>query len=180
MAAAGIEGVAKQRTIEFEQMFDAIPYEGYYYLAVAAEEGAGEESLKWIMGGVAAELNANSLPATEISDLIPANVLGQFATKLTAGDIDRTFAKEIFAELIKNRHPTKEHLDELIADPRFKGADDSELITWVEEAMAENPEQVEKARENPKLVQWFVGQVMKKSKGKASPPKAIELIKERL
>jgi aspartyl-tRNA(Asn)/glutamyl-tRNA(Gln) amidotransferase subunit B len=43
-----------------------------------------------------------------------------------------------------------------------------------------NPDQVTKAKENPKLAGWFVGQVMKATGGKANPKAVNELVARKL
>ena len=50
----------------------------------------------------------------------------------------------------------------------------------MDKVIAENPAQVEKARENPKLAGWFVGQVMKATGGKANPKAVNEIISAKL
>ena len=44
----------------------------------------------------------------------------------------------------------------------------------------ENPQQVEKVSSNPKIMGWFVGQVMKASNGKADPKVANQLVAKKL
>ena len=50
----------------------------------------------------------------------------------------------------------------------------------VDEIIAANPGQVEKARQNAKLVGWFVGQVMKTTGGKANPAAVNDLVVKKL
>ena len=50
----------------------------------------------------------------------------------------------------------------------------------VDEIIAANPAQAEKARANPKLAGWFVGQVMKATGGKANPAIVNDLVVARL
>jgi aspartyl-tRNA(Asn)/glutamyl-tRNA(Gln) amidotransferase subunit B len=50
----------------------------------------------------------------------------------------------------------------------------------VDEIIATNPAQVEKARANPKLAGWFVGQVMKATGGKANPALVNDLVARKL
>ena len=50
----------------------------------------------------------------------------------------------------------------------------------VDEIIAANPDQVAKAKENPKLAGWFVGQVMKATGGKANPKAVNELVARKL
>jgi aspartyl-tRNA(Asn)/glutamyl-tRNA(Gln) amidotransferase subunit B len=50
----------------------------------------------------------------------------------------------------------------------------------VDQIIAENPEQVEKAKQNPKLAGWFVGQVMKATGGKANPAAVNQIVTAKL
>ena len=50
----------------------------------------------------------------------------------------------------------------------------------VDKVIAENPAQVEKAKVNPKLAGWFVGQVMKATGGKANPQAVNALVTQKL
>ena len=59
-------------------------------------------------------------------------------------------------------------------------SDTGAIEAAVDEIIAQNPAQVEKARENPKLAGWFVGQVMKATGGKANPKTVNELVSKKL
>jgi len=50
----------------------------------------------------------------------------------------------------------------------------------VDEIIAANPEQVEKAKANPKLAGWFTGQVIKATGGKANPATVNALVAAKL
>jgi len=50
----------------------------------------------------------------------------------------------------------------------------------VQEALDANPAQVEKAKDNPKLLGFFVGQVMKASGGKANPQAVNQILRDKL
>ena len=60
--------------------------------------------------------------------------------------------------------------------PTVQGA----IEAAVDEIIAANPGQVEKARQNAKLVGWFVGQVMKTTGGKANPAAVNDLVVKKL
>ncbi len=183
MRNVGVE-TTSERAHEFEQAIDEDPSGGYYYLAVAARGGNGDEALKWIMGALAAELNVRKLSMGAISRLMPASVLGHFVNLVGEGKIDRTFTKVIFSELISWEYTVGEdHLtrvDALVTEPRFKALDRSALEAMLDQIIASNLDQFEKAKENPKLIQWFTGQAMKASGGKASAPVVMEIMTERL
>ena len=54
------------------------------------------------------------------------------------------------------------------------------IETLIDEAIAQNPDKVAQAKANPKAIQWFVGQVMKRTGGKASPQAVNDLLKKKL
>ena len=58
--------------------------------------------------------------------------------------------------------------------------DTGALEPIIEKLIADNPGQVETYRKNPKVIGWFVGQVMKATGGKANPGMVQELLKARL
>ena len=58
--------------------------------------------------------------------------------------------------------------------------DPAVIESAVDEAFAKNPEQVEKARSNPKVAGFFVGQVMKATKGKANPKLVNDIVRKKL
>ena len=69
----------------------------------------------------------------------------------------------------------------MINELGLKQVTDEDLIEkLVEKIIADNPAQVEKAKLNPKILGWFVGQVMKESKGKANPKLTNQLLAKKL
>ena len=70
---------------------------------------------------------------------------------------------------------------ELVERKGMKQVSDTGAIeAAVDEVIAANPAQVEKAKANPKLAGWFVGQVMQATQGKANPKMVNDLLKEKL
>ena len=60
-------------------------------------------------------------------------------------------------------------------------SDESAILAFVEQAIANNPTQVQQYKEgNPKVLQFLIGQVMKLSKGKANPQSVAKLLAEKL
>jgi Asp-tRNA(Asn)/Glu-tRNA(Gln) amidotransferase B subunit len=204
LSRIGIETTGA-RADEFSDLLDG-DLGGFYYVA-AASDGT-DEALKWIMGALAAELNARSLPFSKASQVLPADYLHTFVSYLKEGKFEKSFAKEIFAELIRAERFTDkeaswevwvagygsvplvypesryisgwEHMERICADPRYKASDASEIDSFIEAVIAANPDQVAKLAEKPSLIQYFVGQVMKAAKGKAPAPVVLSKLKERL
>ena len=64
--------------------------------------------------------------------------------------------------------------------PPWDAIQPQHLEPAVDQVIADNPAQVEKAKANPKLAGWFVGQVMKATGGKANPKAVNELVSAKL
>lgn len=178
----GIE-TTKARAVEFEAAHDSNS-DVVYYLAVASQGQTTDDALKLIMGPILAELNSRNMPMMKIGELIPASVLNYFVACQQSNKFDKLFAKQILTEIFNTKFVFganfNEIVDAIIDNPKFKAADNSEIVEIIKKILAENPDQVTKAKENEKLVQWFVGQVMKASKGKANPQSALQMIKDEL
>ncbi len=58
--------------------------------------------------------------------------------------------------------------------------DETELTKIIKEVIEENPTQLESYKKNPKLFDYFVGQVMKKTRGKANPALSAKILKQEL
>ncbi len=70
---------------------------------------------------------------------------------------------------------------EIVETEGMKQVTDTGAIeTAVDKVIADNPDQVAKAQENPKLAGWFVGQVMKATGGKANPKLVNQLVSKKL
>ena len=177
-------GIPRDRIIEFDSACDS-NYDLYYYLGVASINDCAEEAMKWIMGHISYELKSRNLDFDKISNVIPANVLNNFCLYLKEGLIDRTFSKKILSELFKYRSKFITPLDngikelnEILSRPEFKQIESNEIYLIIDKIIADNQEQFNKIKEQPKLIQWFVGQVMKESQGKANPTIITEYIRK--
>ena len=59
-------------------------------------------------------------------------------------------------------------------------SDTGELEKIIDTIITDNPDQVEAVKLKPKLMGWFVGQVMKETNGKANPKLVNELLNDKL
>ena len=93
------------------------------------------------------------------------------------GEINGKIAKELF-EIVYSEGGEPA---EIVEKRGMKQVTDTVAIEKaVAEIISANPDQVEKAKLNPKLVGWFVGQVMKATGGKANPKTVNELVAAKL
>ncbi|MBI3841875.1 MAG: Asp-tRNA(Asn)/Glu-tRNA(Gln) amidotransferase GatCAB subunit B, partial [Thaumarchaeota archaeon] len=91
--------------------------------------------------------------------------------------ITRNAAKIALQEIIK----TGKQLSEIISSLDLGHVDDQlSLSKIVEEVFSEEQKAVSEAKNNPDAINFLVGKIMKKTKGKANPSITIDLVKKRL
>jgi aspartyl-tRNA(Asn)/glutamyl-tRNA(Gln) amidotransferase subunit B len=92
--------------------------------------------------------------------------------------ISGKIAKDVFAEMFKTGKDAKV----IVKEKGLEQVTDTGAIeALVDQAIETNQLQVQQYKEgNPKVLQFFVGQVMKLSKGKANPQMVVQLLKQKL
>ena len=96
---------------------------------------------------------------------------------ISADTISGKIAKDVF----EIAYTTGRDPEEIVETEGMKQVTDTGAIeAAVDQVIADNPAQVEKAQQNPKLAGWFVGQVMKATGGKANPKAVNELVAQKL
>lgn len=131
----------------------------------------------WITGPVLAYLNEASLDLNN-TQLRPAVFLG-ILKLVDEGAVSLQAAKEkVFPDVIQSgRSPEEVVKEKGLAQVSDEGA----LETWILEVLKANPKVVEDFKSGKETAAMFlVGQVMKKSQGKANPGKVRELVIKRL
>ena len=147
-----------------------------YYEQVVSVTDDYKIASNWITGDVLAVLNEKKL---EISDfpLSPVN-LGKLINLIKDGTISGKIAKEIFPELVEsNTDP------EIIVKEKnlVQISDTSEIEIIIQKIIDNNADQTQEYLSGKdKVFGFFVGQVMKESKGKANPKVVNELLRKML
>ncbi len=130
----------------------------------------------WVMGELLRELNASET-SPELSPVSPQRLVNLLQL-VENGTISLKVAREIFPELYGSGKDPQELIQE-------KGlsqiSDEGALSKMIQDVIAQNPNQVAQYRSGKDAVLgFFVGQVMKASKGKANPALVNELLKKQL
>ncbi|OHV12271.1 aspartyl/glutamyl-tRNA amidotransferase subunit B [Kushneria phosphatilytica] len=152
-----------------------------YFEQVHAVCGNAKLAANWVQGDLMGRLNHDNLSVRESP--VSATQLGELLLRLEDNTINGKGAKQIFADLWERRG---ESADELIEARGLRQVTDSGAIeSMVDEVIANSPIQVTQYREAPedkrgKMIGYFVGQVMKLSKGTANPQQVNALLKEKL
>jgi aspartyl-tRNA(Asn)/glutamyl-tRNA(Gln) amidotransferase subunit B len=130
----------------------------------------------WIMGELSAFLNKENLSILETK--VDSINLGNLLSRIEDSTISGKIAKEIFEEMWNS----KKSPDEIIEEKGLKQVtDSSEIKKVINQVLDQNPSQLEQYKSGKeKLFGFFVGQVMKASRGKANPEQVNKLLEERL
>ena len=128
----------------------------------------------WVMGELFGALNK---AGTDLADSpVSADSLGGLIEAISEGTISgRTVGR--LCQHVRNRQIGGNDHRRARAQADFRRGRDRAAL---DEIIAANPAQVEKAKENPKLKGWFVGQVMKATGGQANPAVVNKLINQKL
>ncbi|WP_319413888.1 Asp-tRNA(Asn)/Glu-tRNA(Gln) amidotransferase subunit GatB [uncultured Cohaesibacter sp.] len=140
-----------------------------------AEGRDAQLAANWVINEWLGRVNKEQLDID--ASPVSADQLGQIVDLIKAGDISGKIAKDLF-EIVwtEGGDPAK-----IVEEKGMKQVTDTGAIeAIVDEIIANNPDQVEKVKEKPGLIGWFVGQVMKASQGKANPQAVNQILKDKL
>jgi len=103
--------------------------------------------------------------------------LQDIADSIQSGRITRNSAKNALYEIVK----TGKNLSDIISELDLGNvSDESELSKIIESVIFEEPQAVEQAKSNPSTINYLVGKVMQKTKGKADPKLTLDLLKKKI
>ena len=153
--------VAERETAEF---FEAV-----------AKGRDGKAAANWVINELFGRLNKEG--KTIASSAVSAGQVGAMLDLIRDGTISGKIAKDLF-EIVW----TEGGDPRVIVEQRgMKQVTDTAAIEKVvDDIVAKNPDKVADAKSNPKVIGWFVGQVMKSSGGKASPQAVNDILKRKL
>ncbi|HMM78031.1 MAG TPA: Asp-tRNA(Asn)/Glu-tRNA(Gln) amidotransferase subunit GatB [Gammaproteobacteria bacterium] len=147
-----------------------------YFEALVAAAGDARAASNWLTGEVFAALNRAG-SSIEACTVTPA-ALGELIMRVRDGTISNSMAKQVFEAMWNGEGSA----DAIIEARGLKQLSDTgALAAIVDEIVAANPQQVEQYRAGKdKVFGFFVGQVMKKSQGKANPQQVNDLLRRKL
>jgi len=147
-----------------------------YFEKVVNEGGAAKSSANWITGDIAAFIKSNRLSFDQLS--FKPNELAEMLKMIDVGEISGKIAKEILPELLSKGGSPKQLVKErglgMIGDPKV-------IEEIIDKLILNHPNEVESFRAGKKkLLGFFVGQLMKETKGKADPKLANQILNKKL
>ncbi|MEO8242052.1 MAG: Asp-tRNA(Asn)/Glu-tRNA(Gln) amidotransferase subunit GatB [bacterium] len=145
------------------------------FFETVAKGRDGKMAANWVINELFGRLNKQGLTVGDSP--VSAGQLGGVLDLIGSGEISGKMAKDLFELLwTEGGEPA-----EVAARHGMKQVTDTGAIEAALDAlMAANPEQVEKARANPRLAGWFTGQVLKATGGKANPAVVGQMVAAKL
>jgi aspartyl-tRNA(Asn)/glutamyl-tRNA(Gln) amidotransferase subunit B len=148
----------------------------YFEAVVEAVGGEPKLCANWVMGELAGALNkeGKGIESSPVSPQQLSELIKRIADKTISGKIAKTVFEAMYAQ--------QGNADDIIERAGLKQVTDTASIeNLIDEVLVANPHQVEQYQAGKeKLFGFFVGQVMKISKGKANPQQLNELLKKKL
>ncbi|WP_320837726.1 Asp-tRNA(Asn)/Glu-tRNA(Gln) amidotransferase subunit GatB [Zhongshania sp.] len=152
-----------------------------YFEAAADAAGDAKLAANWVNGELSAALNRDSLGIA--NSPVSASQLGGLIQRIVDNSISGKIAKQVFEALWNGEGDSA---DAIIDSKGLKQVSDTGALgAMVDDVLAANPDQVEQFRgadegKRKKMLGFFVGQIMKASKGQANPGVINKLLNEKL
>jgi len=148
----------------------------YFEAAVEASGGNARATTNWIRSELLRELETAGLTADKSP--VPASELGALVKLIDDETISGKQGKDVLVEMFGTGKPAAAIIEE---KGLVQVSDTGEIDRVIDEVLAANPNQLAQYRGGKEgLFGFFVGQVMKASKGKANPKIVNERLKEKL
>ncbi|WP_406239435.1 Asp-tRNA(Asn)/Glu-tRNA(Gln) amidotransferase subunit GatB [Acetobacter orientalis] len=146
------------------------------YFETVAKGRDGKLAVTWVTGDLFAAMNR--MGRTIENCPVSAQTLGKMLDLIADGTINGKIAKDVFEDMVE----TGESPDAIVEKKGLKQVTDTGVIdAAIDSVMTKNADKVEEYRSGKdKLFGFFVGQVMKETKGKANPALVNEALKTKL
>lgn len=159
---AGVLAANRQLALYFERVADLV--------------GDAKLSANWVMGDFSGYLNAAGLEVADAS--VGPEALAELLQLLRDGTLSGKMAKDVFALMVETGKSARTVVDE---QGMGQISDTTALETMIVELVAANPGPAEEFRQGrEKVLGFFVGQIMKKTKGQANPQLLNDLLRKAL
>lgn len=162
------------RDADAEQIAYDVAFARFFDAALERYDGDPQTLANWLVSEVPGELNARDLDLGS-SALTPAGLVA-LVRLVDAGTISGKIAKDLLPDVVDGADPTA-----LVAERGLEQiTDEGAIEALVDAVMADLPDVVASARENPKAINALLGRVMQASRGKANPEAVRSLLEAKL
>jgi aspartyl-tRNA(Asn)/glutamyl-tRNA(Gln) amidotransferase subunit B len=145
-----------------------------YFEKVAEAAGDPKMAANWVSGDLLGALKGRDIIEAPVS----ADHLGELVKLIRSGEISGKLAKEIFARMFETGDAARAIIDR---EGLKQISDTGALGKIADDIIAANPKQVEQYKSGKTTVlAFFVGQLMKATKGQANPAAVNEILRDKL
>ena len=157
---------------ELADYFEAVNHE----TAVAALPASPKAIANWVMTEVLRELKERKVEITDAATAMPPARLAALVALVDAGKLSSSAAKEVFVAIWESGEEPAVAMERLGLG---QISDASQIESWVEEVVRDHPAQVAQLRAGKaQVIGFLVGQVMKRSGGRADPKSVQQLLRQ--
>jgi aspartyl-tRNA(Asn)/glutamyl-tRNA(Gln) amidotransferase subunit B len=147
-----------------------------YFDAVVAAGAPSKKAANWVLNEVLARVaDPRDLGAADMA--VPAAALAELVKLVEGGTISGKLGKDVFAKMWAEKRTAAEIVK---AEGLTQVSDTGALEDACKKVVAANPDEAARFKENPKLMGFFVGAVMKETGGKANPKAVNEILRKLL
>ncbi|MEO1623336.1 MAG: Asp-tRNA(Asn)/Glu-tRNA(Gln) amidotransferase GatCAB subunit B, partial [Cyanobacteria bacterium J06632_3] len=147
-----------------------------YFESAIATGASSKLVANWIMSDIAGYLNAEKLAISEIK--LTPDALAEMVKLIEDGTISNKIGKDILPKLLKNGGSPKEIVEK---EGLSQISDPAQIESMIDEVLEAHPDELAKFRAGKtKLKGFFVGQVMKRTGGRADPKLTNQLLGKKL
>ena len=158
------------------EVLTADPETADYFEQVVSEGADSRKAANWIQGDVLRIVNETKVPVAQLK--VTPEHLSSLIKLIDADTISGNIAKKVFQEMTESGDAPDVVVERL---GLVQISDEGELEAVVDQILADHPGEVEGYKSgNKKLMGFFMGQVMKATKGQANPKLATQLVAKRL
>lgn len=149
----------------------------YFETSVQACQAPAKSVANWMMNDVLRVLNERTLSVAELAARLTPAYLAELIDLVEGKTITRQTGVAVLGKTLDSGRAPKSIVE---AEGLAQISGDEAIRAIAQAVIAENPDQVTAYRAKPSLLKWFVGQVMKKSQGKANAPLAEKILTDLL
>jgi len=157
-----------------------IATQSYAVLIDAVQKSAGNDTARRVAHWFASAVNSGNEEAAIIASNFSPDSYSELSDMVAKNELSSTAAKEVFQELLTSEKTAREIAE---AKNLLQVSDESAILAIVDEVLADpaSAKSIEDIKAGQdKAIGFLVGQVMKKSQGKANPAMAQQLIRKQL
>jgi len=157
---------------ELADYFEAVNHEA----VVAALPASPKAIANWVMTEVLRELKERKAEIADAAAAMPPARLAALVALVDAGKLSSSAAKEVFVAIWESGEEPAAAMERLGLG---QISDASQIESWVEEVVRDHPAQVAQLRAGKaQVIGFLVGQVMKRSGGRADPKSVQQLLRQ--